>query len=394
MAGVLMAWEDAASLTERFEHVHEFISGTLPRRRDLGATYQGYVKALERHGLGLVERVKLHLREQSAARLTRWTRRLGLEAVAIDGSRFDAPRTIDNEAELGIAGHAGTHPQMSVTTAWHMGSGLPWDWRVGPGREAEREHLRDMLPDLPPGCLIVADAGFTGYDLLRTILQSGRDILVRVGGNVTLLTDGTPHVQVRQAGGRVLLWPRRQPQQPPLTLRLIVVGSGRKKVHLLTSITDPRKLSRRAAGTLYRMRWGVEVFYRQAKQTLERRGMRSGNPRRAVLEMHWTLLGLMLLMLMNASALSRVGVDPLHISVAAALRSVRGLSRRADRRGGAASLRTRLGRCIKDGYRRRGEKTSFDWPYKKTLSPPAPPHLRKARRSQLQQAARPARSNR
>ena len=69
------------------------------------------------------------------------------------------------------AGRKKTGPQLALTVLYHMGTGLPWAWRTGPGTDAERAHLRSMLATLPSGSLLVADAGFTGYDLLRTLLE-------------------------------------------------------------------------------------------------------------------------------------------------------------------------------------------------------------------------------
>ena len=45
---------------------------------------------------------------------------------------------------------------------WHVGSGLPWDWRTGPSDSSEREHFQEMLGSLPSGALLTADAGFMG----------------------------------------------------------------------------------------------------------------------------------------------------------------------------------------------------------------------------------------
>ena len=44
---------------------------------------------------------------------------------------------------------------------WHVGTGLPWDWRTGPSDSSEREHLGQMIESLPKGALIAADAGFS-----------------------------------------------------------------------------------------------------------------------------------------------------------------------------------------------------------------------------------------
>jgi Transposase DDE domain len=44
-----------------------------------------------------------------------------------------------------------------------------------------------MAPDLPKNALVVADAGFTGYELFRRLLRADQNFLVRVGSNVHLL---------------------------------------------------------------------------------------------------------------------------------------------------------------------------------------------------------------
>ena len=76
---------------------------------------------------------------------------------------------------------------MWLTTMFHVGTGLPWDWRTGPSDSSERDHLRQMIGALPAGALITADAGFVGYETWKAILDSGRHLLIRVGANVRLL---------------------------------------------------------------------------------------------------------------------------------------------------------------------------------------------------------------
>jgi len=43
---------------------------------------------------------------------------------------------------------------------WHVATGLPWDWCIGPSDSSERAHLLEMLPGLPLAALMAADAGF------------------------------------------------------------------------------------------------------------------------------------------------------------------------------------------------------------------------------------------
>ena len=394
LACVLLSWEDAVSIVERFEVVREFLHHALPRTRGrirgrgrgrgrgrrLGCSYQGLAKAMLRHGEGLIRQVQQHLRLESMARCGAARLRHGIEAVAVDGSRFDAPRTVSNEAGFGIAGKKGTHPQMMVTSIWHMGTGLLWDWILGCARASERSHLRQMIQTLPLACLLVLDAGFTGYGLMRQVLDSGRHVLVRVGSNVNLLVQKGDRARVMHRGG--LVWLRVKGEQPIL-LRLVVINTGRHPVYLVTDILDKSVLSDGQIAELYAMRWGIEVFHRQAKQTLNRRKMRSASADRAKLEMHWTLVGLWLLMLLTAAELVARGIDPLDLSVAQAAKAMRRWIRRPGSRTSLRQLRRALRPCVKDKAPRRASKQSHRWPHKKRQSPPKPPRLREVDPQQL-----------
>jgi len=298
--------------------------------------------------------------------------------MTVDGTKINAPRTVANEEVLGVAGKDKTHPQMLLTAIRHVGTGLAWDWRIGPARSDERSHLREMMDDLPEdGALLIADALYTSFDLLSRLHESGRSFLVRVGSNVRLLRQ-LGYVK-REAKDTVYLWPAyMQRDHPPLVLRLIQIKRGRskKKMFLLTNVTNRRRLSRKDAAFFYEMRWGTEVFFRSAKQTLARRKMRCAAPEQAMLELHGTMIGMVLLGLMSVKGIIARGKDPLEWSVAAALkvvrRAMRGLMQMAD------SLIRELGTCIKDHYTRKHPKASRPWARKKTESPPGHPILRRA----------------
>jgi Transposase DDE domain len=63
-------------------------------------------------------------------------------------------------------------------------------------------------------------------------------------------------------------------------------------MYLVTNLLDEEQLSRSEAVEIYRRRWGIEVFHRHCKQTFERRKLRSHNPDNAMIELHWSLLGM------------------------------------------------------------------------------------------------------
>lgn len=373
LTAVLLAWEAGGSLGQRFATTGLTLRQWWPKK-PLGRTYQGFIKALLRHSPALLERVTGILRTALQATAGPFWRREGWVAFAVDGSRLECPRTAANETTLGCAGRQKTGPQVFLTTLYHLGTGLPWAFRQGPGTDSERTHLREMASLLPADSLLVADAGFIGYELLATLLGSGQHVLFRVGRNVTLLRE--LGCAVEQKGDTVYLWPQAAQREswPPLALRLIVVGTGRGKVYLVTDL-PAESLSQEQAEVLYRLRWGVEVFYRSLKQTLEHRRMLSRAPQQALHEVAWSVVGLWLLGLMSVRGLVARGRDPLGLSVALAVRQVR-LALRQNRRGpDGRGLLKRLSQALKDGYRRRASKKARCWPHKKRERPPGAPKI-------------------
>jgi hypothetical protein len=378
----MMAWDEGQTLDSRWEHAREVADG-LHRHWALGTSYSGFAAALVRESPRIVAGIKTKFRQAMLAMGNRHQTRCGWRAFAVDGSRVETPLTRANEDGLGCAGREKSGPQVFLTTLWHMGLGLPWDFRVGPGTDSERRHLEQMLDDLPQNSLIVADAGFVGYELCQRVLNAGQSFLLRVGGNMRLLTDlGWEH---EQRDGLVYLWPLKHRNLPPLVLRLIVLRRNNQEIYLLTNVFDPEQLSDEEAGILYEMRWGIEVFYRSYKQTLSRRRLLSRTPATCLAECSWTMLGLWLLGLLTVTRMVAKKLDPLSWSVALARNAVR-RAMRAGIRGGERRLFRDLAVAVKDGYQRRGPKAARDYPRKKREKPPGPPKIQSASPREVQTA--------
>jgi hypothetical protein len=383
---LLMGWDEGQTLTARWQHAQE-TAQTLHAHWGCGRTYGSFSAALVNTTPLLVPALAARLRTKLPTLAGAHARRCRWVALAADGSRIEAPHTAANEQGLGCAGRDKTAPQVYLTTLWHMGVGLPWDFRVGPGTASERAHLLEMLDDTPPGCLLVADAGFVGYDVCRQIAQRQRFFLLRVGSNVTLLTGLGYDVQERD--GRVYLWPQKQRSQPPLVLRLIRLTRGTKTIYLLTNVLDPADLTDEEAGLLYEMRWGVEVFYRSYKQTLDRRVLLSRTPDTCLAEAQWTFLSLWLLGLLTVARLIAGGVDPLAFSVAKARDALRGAVRHIVRgRPHARQLQRQWLHAVRDTHLRQGGKTARNYPRKKREKPPGPPKIKPATTRQIQTCQR------
>ena len=384
ITAILMSWSSSACQQDAFDDARESAVSMYRSRRRPGASLTGFLKALRARTKGLLAVVVQALRqasEQAAGehwRLGPWV------LMSVDGSRVECPRTAANERAFGCAGKKKTTPQQFVTTVFHVLTGLIWDWRRGRGDAAERTHLRRMLVSLPLGTMLLADAGFTGYELLRSVLAGGHPFIVRVGSNVRLLRK--LGYAVREHDGIVYLWPQKHRGHEPLVLRLVVVQDGRRAVYLLSSVLSEEVLSDQMIASMYRLRWGVEVMYRSLKQTMGKRKMRSDSPGAARAELDWAMAGLWMPGLMTVRELAQDGHAPWRWSVAGALRAVRRATSRLEVATTHGGLFGQLRHAIIDRYDRRGPKAARNWPRKKTDKPPGAPEIRTAKHSEIRKA--------
>jgi len=244
-----------------------------------------------------------------------------------------------------------------------------------------------MVPELPAHALLVADAGFVGYDLWQTLLTARHHFVIRVGANVRLLRQlgwTREHAQV------VYLWPEHAARklQPPLVLRLVVVQDGKQPVYLVTDLSKSC-LSDRHIATIYSARWGVEVFFRTFKQTFGCRKLRSRAARNAQLEVEWALVGVWCVCLLGVRQLSGCDQEPGRLSPAAAIhafqRTLREYSVRPETHEDTLWTPLQLARL--DEYPRHASKTSRAYPRKKRHPLIGIPQITLATEQQIAQAA-------
>lgn len=411
-AAILWAWSDEKALTRRFDLARKIVVRMKVLPRPPAATYQAFIKMLSNWTARLAVVLFAAFRDRMRTDLAARFEVASFAVFGVDGSRLGLPRTRSNEARFTAASvrRGGARkarrrarseaararrarrkkadtPQMWVTLLSHLGTGLPWDWRLGPSDSSERAHLQEMVAGLPRDALVAADAGFVGYDTWKAVLGGGRHLLVRVGANVRLLKGLGP---IRERDGLVYLWPDREAKRrnPPLVLRLVVVHGGRHPMYLVTSVLDERALTDHQAATTYALRWGLELFYRHFKRTYERRKLRSYDAGHAELEATWSLLGLWAMGLHAQVELARAGVPANRVSVAGVLLAYRRSLReyKSDPDPGEG-LRELVLEAVIDPYRR-ADRTSRDYPRKKHEPAIGAPQIQQATRVQINEARR------
>jgi hypothetical protein len=240
-----------------------------------------------------------------------------------------------------------------------------------------------MLAELPKNSLITADAGFVGFDFWNTILDAGHHFVIRVGANVRLIRNLG---YARQYENTVYLWPDQaaKKKEPPLILRLIVIGDGSHPMYLVTDLPKSQ-LSDRQAATIYAARWGIELFFRTFKQTFGRRKLRSRSGKNAKLELDWSLLTLWCMCLMGQNELTATGCDPTTLSPAAAIKAVQDTLThyRVRPESMEETLWSRLRNACLDDYQRTGSKTSRNYPRQKKRKCIGAPKITNATKQQI-----------
>lgn len=399
------AWSAEVNLTARFDCAQRLVRSFFDQSAQRATSYQAFMKLLRRWTDPLIDALRTGFRKRMASlHEDGWTT-AGYIAFAVDGSKIDVPRTKSHQSSWSLsradansrkrnrrlkpqdksATKKAEHPSLFLTTMYHIGLRLPWDWRIGPADSSERAHTLQMLPALPSNSILVADAGFVGYDFTQSVLDQSFELLIRVGSNLRLLKKLG---YARESSGTVYVWPEKacRGKLPPLVFRLVTVQATKHPVHLLTSVAKSR-LSDRQVAQLYRERWGIEVFYRSFKQTFGRRKLRSLAAENAVVELHWSMMGLSAIGLYASRELASQQIAPAELSLAAALQAFRNTARDyLHPRKSHNSLNRQLQSAVKDSYTR-DSKTSRDYPRKKRESPPSPPTIRIATRKQRQAAA-------
>jgi len=378
MVAMLTLFLTARSLGERLEEARVLWARVAPNRRRVGRTLEGFLSALGRLPWPALKTLERQLRPRVAALLERRWDVAGWIPFGVDGSRLALPRYEKLERCFGNPGK-GEFPQMWLTSLVHLPTGVPWSWRLGKATSSERKHLLQLLPTLPPRSLVVADAGFFGFDGWQRMTRHGQAFLIRLSSNCSLYVDY--EVEWDFTEGLAYLWPTKQQHRAkPLRLRLVRVagrndGGAKHDLWMATNVLESTELSRETASTLFRMRWEQEVFYRSYKVTLAKAKLASRTVGQAVREVELALLATQLF-LAQANWAAQRGGRARPAGTAPAARQVRRELRDLLRGGFRPGYLGRLAESAREHRpTRRSAKSTRDWPRRVPHQPPGPPKI-------------------
>jgi|GEM_PF-2723659 len=390
-------WTTERTLSERVSTACQVVGHVFDRQETV--TRQGFLKALRTCGPELVTLMIAALANHVQSLKGYWSHR-GKVNVAVDGSKFAAPRTAANQAYFAATGpgRSAAKPaqkkkykkasdqskastvQVLMTVFWHLPSGLPLLWIASASHGSERKNAAQMLDALPRNARMIGDAEYMGDPLWSKIHNSGRSFLVRVGSNLTFLKPLGNH---RLDDGYLYYWPEgaMRANNPPLVLRLIRIRQGKQAIFLVTNELD---MGEELAWTLYSERGGIEVFFRTVKQTCERAKLHCHRPENVLTELNWTLLGIWYALFAGKQALVKEGRSPQQISPAKVFKAFATVVELISRAATPVRLfQDDLARAVlHDESRRTSRKQSRDYPRKKKHRRCGAPRIKSANAEQ------------
>jgi hypothetical protein len=387
---LVMTWSLGDSLPERFETARAFYVALHQRRRRPGKTVEGFEKALGKLPMPALRAVAQAIRH----RLTRvFADRFLVEGfipLGCDGSRLACPRTQELEQRLRRAKKKKKvkptqpdAPQIWVTAVVHLSLGLLWSWRLGQATANEREHLRHLVASMPRRTLLVADAGYVGYELLTALQAAGLSFLIRLSSRAPLYAPERIAVNGFREG-IVYYWPQavQQKDGPPLRVRLLKVRSKKATAWLITNVLEAEELPRPMASRFYRWRWRNEGLFRTYKRTLGKVKLMSRTVAQVHREAEGSLLATQLLLAQGVLALPATDGVPtvlpsarkVLLEVRAEIRNLTGMYLGPRQ---CQSYRERLARARWRKRHQRSAKIRRRWPGRKDHRPPKRPQVRK-----------------
>jgi len=195
--------------------------------------------------------------------------------VSLDGSTLDVADTQENEAAYGRPGASrgeSAYPQVRFVSLVENGTHCLFGSRMGPYSMGEIPLSKDVLPNLLPGMLCLADRFFFGFELWERARATGADLLWRGKKNLLL-----PCLKRFPDGSYLsVIYPSlrdRRKKTHGVEIRVIEyvlegVPDAEPLYRLLTTILDTEKAPAQELAALFHERWEIETALDELKTHL------------------------------------------------------------------------------------------------------------------------------
>ena len=265
--------------------------------------------------------------------------------MAVDGVTLDIPETDANTAvnEKSVGGTRRPYPQVKVVGLGECGTHALIDADIGSIRNGERELAAPLARSLDADMLVMADRGFFSYELWRTYLLTGAQLLWRLTRTTNLpvleiLPDGSYLSEIKRprlGAGKTRI-PIELVDDPLLATHIKVrvieyrietpgASAHLEVFRLITTLLDPDEADARTLAATYAQRWEFESSLREIECQLLEPGstLRSKTPAMVRQELWGLSLTHYAIRAFMKDAADTVDIDPDRISTIRAINIIR-----------------------------------------------------------------------
>ncbi len=248
--------------------------------RDPGASLKvagksGISQARTRLGPEPLEKLYETLVRPLATQRTKGAWYHGWRVVSLDGSTLDVADTCANEAAFGrhtASRGFSAYPQIRFVALLENGTHVLVGARMGGFRTDETALAKQVIPQLQPGMVCLADRYYPGYELWQKAHHTGADLLWRVRKNARLhcerrLPDGSFLSRI-YASTADRLYDRKGIVVRVIEYRLEGIAGTEPLYRLLTTILDDQAAPAKELAALYHERWEIETALDELKTHL------------------------------------------------------------------------------------------------------------------------------
>jgi hypothetical protein len=244
----------------------------------------------------------------------------GMRALAFDGTSMMVPHDMSTKKRWPcpkIGDHRRAHhPQALLVIAFELFSRLPVGVAVMGKVASEHLGLRQLLRSIGKNQLLIVDRGYVGKVLLREMIESGNQVVLRMTSAEANCWDAVYAFMRSKAREQVitLLLPAKPKSNDlPMEVRVRLIrrsfrrgrpGRGQKRdmMVILTTLTDSIKAPRQEIIDLYTARWGIETFNRELKLTFNLEAFHSSKADRIEQELYAALCWMTIAATVESSA--------------------------------------------------------------------------------------------
>ena len=293
-----------------------------------------YCKTRQRLALGLVERLgKLVGERLEGGSLVAWRWR-GRAVKIVDGTTLTMPDTKANQRcypQHGEQKPGLGFPMVRLVALVSLGCGVVLDWAVGPckGKQTGEDALfRQLYRALTRGDIVLADRYHCGYFTVAMLHLMGVDMLTRQ--HARRVTDFRRGERLGK-GDHLVTWER--PARPEwmeqeiyaqMPEELTVRESKVARWVLVSTLLDPRQVSKQELNWLYVQRWHIELDLRAIKVVMGMEILRCKSPQMVQKEIGAFFLAYNLIRAAMAQAAACAKLLPRRLSFSAAKRMING----------------------------------------------------------------------